>query len=158
MKVYSLVINSWHVIKAFGSTIHMRIWFYLHLWKVVSWNYQNSEVSGIYWPLNYFFDRQDKVKARLSSGSMHFSSRPTLTGLECQAEEVRRECRDPVGGVLVTKAGWQRQRMALKRRALDKKTKWLEKENIERGDGIHWIKKSDQGTGKGQSGVKKEKE
>lgn len=48
----------------------------------------------------------------------------------------------------------EKQRVALKRRVLNK-TKKLEKERVERRDGRHEMEKSKQGTDRGQSGVKK---
>lgn len=54
----------------------------------------------------------------------------------------------------MTKAGLEKQRVALKRRVVNK-TKKLEKERVERGDRRHEIEKSNQGTDRGQPGVKK---
>lgn len=71
-----------------------------------------------------------------------------MAGLECQAEEVglkhskRMEVRV---GVPVTEAqSMEKQRMAFNRRVLNK-TKELEKERVEKGDGRHEIEKSNRG-------------
>lgn len=77
-----------------------------------------------------------------------------MAGLECQGEEVGREWGGGKCGVLVTKAGLEKQRVALKRRVVNK-TKKLEKERVERGDRRHEIEKSNRGTDRGQPGVKK---